>query len=100
MSPLEQFWWGFGGSMAVEFVTMWKRYDAGHTTLPARYSSFPFWAVRIVLAAIAGGLAVAYGVTQPLLAANVGAAAPLIIKTLSEAPPELAREAGTQGATK
>jgi hypothetical protein len=38
----------------------------------------------MLLAVVGGGLALAYDITKPLLAANIGAATPLIIKAFSE----------------
>ena len=85
MSWVEQFAWGFLGSMAVEIVTMFRllqRADA----LPARYRSVLYWLVRVALAAVGGGLAVAYEIDNPLLAANIGAATPAIVTTLTRDP--------------
>jgi hypothetical protein len=52
--------------------------------LPPRYKNPAFWLVRMLLAVVGGGLALAYDITKPLLAANIGAATPLIIKAFSE----------------
>jgi len=82
MSPLEVFAWGFGGSIAVEIVTL---FNALHQRpqLPARYHSLAFWVVRLLVAVVAGGLALAYEIQTPILAINVGAATPLIIQALA-----------------
>jgi hypothetical protein len=84
----EQFAWGFLGSMAVEVVTLFRllqRADAP-PALPARYRTVLYWAVRIALAAVGGGLAVAYNIENPILAANIGAATPAIVMTLTRDP--------------
>jgi hypothetical protein len=40
--------------------------------------------VRFLLAVTGGGLALAYEIDEPMLAAEIGAATPLIIKAFSE----------------
>ena len=93
MTPVEQFAWGFLGSMAVEVVRGFRLFQKaeGEFTLPPRYRSTLYWIVRIFLAAIGGGLAIAYEIENPLLAANIGAATPAIVATLT-------RDPGTNGA--
>lgn len=77
------FLWGFAGSAFVEIVSMNRIYDLG-SSIPARYRCPFFWVARILLACVGGSLAVAYGIMDnPLLAANVGAATPLIVQVLS-----------------
>ncbi len=84
MSPgLIVFLWGAGGSVAVEVVTLWGFYEQGKA-IPVRYQQVGFWIVRLLLAIMAGGLALAYEIQKPLLAANIGAATPLIIKAFAE----------------
>lgn len=85
MVPLETFIWGFGGSLAVEIVTLNQHLTASRTVrLPARYKRPLFWFCRLLLAAMGGGLALAYHIQDnQLLAANIGAAAPLIIQALA-----------------
>lgn len=87
MTPFAAFAWGAAGSLAVEIVTAYHAITANDGNLPKRYAKLPFLLVRGLLAIIAGGLAVAYGIQQPLLALNVGAATPLIIKTLADTAP-------------
>ena len=88
MTWVEQFAWGFLGSMAVEVVTLFRllqRADEAYA-LPARYRSVLYWLVRVALAAVGGGLAVAYEIDNPILAANIGAATPAIVTTLTRDP--------------
>lgn len=87
MTPIEVFLWGLGGSLAVEVVAVWKLYDRGATHLPARYRLKSFYIMRLLLAVIGGGLAVAYEVQAPFVAVHIGAATPLIIRALTETPP-------------
>lgn len=77
------FLYGFGGSAAVE-VVMLHTIMQGGGKLPDRYRQPAFWVVRTLLAVIGGGLALAYGIDKPLLAANIGAATPLIVKAFSD----------------
>jgi hypothetical protein len=74
---------GFGGSIAVEIVLLHQVMQTD-SALPARYKNLEFWIVRTLLAIVSGGLALAYEIDKPLLAANIGAATPLIIKAFSE----------------
>jgi len=85
MTPVEQFAWGFLGSMAVEVVALFRLFQKtdGEFVLPARYRSPLYWVVRLFLAAVGGGLAVAYDIENPILAANIGAATPAIVTTLT-----------------
>jgi hypothetical protein len=87
MTPVEAFVWGFAGSLAVEVITLFNLYNAEVRSLPRRYRKPGFWLVRFLVAVIAGGFALAYGIQQPLLALNIGVATPLIIKTLGETKP-------------
>jgi len=87
MMVYEKFLYGFAGSFAIEIVTLYQIYTVALETkrkhiLPNRYRRAGFWIVRFMLAIIAGGLAVAYEITTPLLAINVGAATPLILQAL------------------
>ena len=82
--PMITFLCGFGGSIAVEVVMLNQFLQADNGTLPERYSRPIFWIVRILLAVVGGGLSLAYEIDKPLLAANIGAATPLIIKAFSE----------------
>lgn len=77
MQISESFFWGFGGSVAVEMV----RYSwyAGRGEVPRRYRSASFWVTRMVLALIAGAMVYAYGIESRMLAINIGALAPMIV---------------------
>jgi|SRR5437867_11946254 len=78
------FLFGFGGSLAVEIVSINQQYSSGSDQLPARYKSPWFWLCRLLLAGVGGGLALAYGIEgKPLLAVNVGISTPLIIQTVA-----------------
>lgn len=90
MSTAAQFVWGFAGSLATEIITLYQIYmstnldDPQARVMPARYRRVGFWVVRLAVAAMAGGLAVVYGINNPLLAINVGAATPLIIQAFGQ----------------
>lgn len=83
MTTIEIFVWGLGGSLAVEAVELSKVYYRRKFDLPYRYSLWHFYVSRALLSLVGGGLAVAYGIDKPLLAANIGAATPLLIEALS-----------------
>lgn len=92
MSPIETFLWGiFGGIGAEAGVVFALRYR-----LPAEY---PYWLkskvyylVAGIMVLLGGGIALAYsrsGTTlNALLAMQIGASAPLILRKLSETVPE------------
>lgn len=84
MSLFETFMWGFSGSIAVEIANIYQVFQDENSKMPSRYKSFWFWCVRLILAIIAGGLAMAYKIDSPILAANIGASAPLILQALSQ----------------
>jgi len=84
MTPLETFFWGFAGSLAVEVVNVNQAFTSRRSALPRRYRQPAFWVWRVLLAVVGGGLAVAYGITDNrILAANIGVATPLIIQALA-----------------
>lgn len=83
MTSTEIFLWGFGGSLAVEAVELSKIYYRRRYALPYRYTLWHFYVSRLLLSIVGGGLAIAYGIDKPLLAANIGAATPLLIEALS-----------------
>lgn len=86
MTPTEVFAWGLLGSISVEIAAINKFMVSDHK-LPDRYRKTGFWIARSLLAVVGGGLAVAYGIDKALLAANIGAATPLIVNTLSQGIP-------------
>lgn len=83
MSPFETFLWGFAGSAAVEVIALLSFYYSNPIELPERYSRAGFWLTRLILACLAGALAVGYEIDQKILAFNIGAATPLIVTTLA-----------------
>ena len=83
MWALQQFLWGFLGSLAVEIVQIHCLLGASRR-LPSRYSKPIYWIARLLLALTAGGLAVAYDIKTPVLALHVGAATPLIVQALAQ----------------
>lgn len=89
MPPLEIFFWGFSGSAAVEIVNLYSHFNKDDDKLPYRYRRIGFWIIRLLLAIIAGGLALAYNIENPVLAINIGAATPLIVQTLAKSIPDV-----------
>ena len=83
MFLLQQFLWGFVGSLAVEVVKIHLVLGTSRR-LPLRYTRPGFWIARLLLAVTAGGLAVAYDIKTPVLALHVGAATPLIVQALAQ----------------
>jgi hypothetical protein len=83
VSILQQFLWGFVGSLSVEIVKIHCLFGAS-LKLPHRYSKPIYWIARLLLAVTAGSLAVAYDIKAPVLALHVGAATPLIVQALAQ----------------
>jgi hypothetical protein len=84
MTAYEVFLCGFAGSFAVDVVAVAQVYNAQTIVVPERYKKKAFYVVRLLLAIIAGGLALAYEIDKPLLAINIGAATPLIIQAFAQ----------------
>lgn len=86
MDGVDIFLCGAAGSLAVEVCRICGILER-RGYLPARYRKATFWFARLLLAAAGGGLSVAYDVETPILAVNIGAAAPVIISVFSSTPP-------------
>lgn len=68
----------------MEVVAINQLWNSEQSHVPAHYKNPWFWACRLLLACIGGGLTIAYGIKEnPILAVNVGAAAPLIVRALA-----------------
>ena len=79
-SGLETFIEGFVGSVLIEVVTIYEYYSQ-EIDFPPRYTKVGFWSVRVMIAVAGGFLAYIQGVRNaPVLAINVGASAPLLIR--------------------
>ncbi len=87
MTPTTTVRLGAGGSLTVEVLNAYQAVNANDGDLPRRYKRIPFYLVRVLLAVVAGGLALAYHIQQEVLALNVGAATPLIIRAFAQTPP-------------
>jgi hypothetical protein len=87
LTPVMAFWWAAGGSLAIEILSLYSEIRAANASgLPAYYKNPLFWFVRILVTAIAGGLAIAEEAAKPLLAINIGASAPAILQLLTKPP--------------
>lgn len=86
MNDLEQFLWGFIGSVAAEIVTLVQLFESG-IPLHGRYKSFGFWVVRFMLTLLAGCLVIVYDIQSRPLAIHIGVTTPLIIRALSQKSP-------------
>lgn len=86
----DTFVYGVFGSAIVEVVSAWHyTNNDGAGDLPPKYKRFSFWLIRVILAIMAGLLAEAYGIkSNPILAINIGASTPLIVKALGENIPK------------
>ncbi len=91
------FWWAAGGSLAIQLWSLYSVIRAANASgLPAYYKNPLFWFVRILVTAIAAGLAIAEEAAKPLLAINIGASATAILQLLTK-PPAAGPSAGGAG---
>jgi hypothetical protein len=72
-----------GGSLAVELVALNEVYQAQRYQLHWRYRKVGFYIGRLLMACVAGWLAIVYEIDKPLLAVQVGASAPLLLRALA-----------------
>lgn len=95
---LGTFIWGVSGSAGIELATMYAAFHSPPFALPERYHKVSFWCVRILLALVAGGLAVAHGIeNKPLLALHIGVATPIILHGMARGLRGASGEALTSG---
>jgi hypothetical protein len=79
------FLWGAFGSAAVEVVGAFTALSQDEVVLPPKYRRPSYYVSRIVMAAVAGGVAVAQDITaKPWLALQIGAGAPLILTSIAQ----------------
>jgi hypothetical protein len=86
---LHGFWQVFGagvaGGLAAEVVALHELRRNVTSDLPQYLKSPFYWFISLLMVAIGGGLTCLYGIdeVQGLLAVNIGASAPLILRTLT-----------------
>ena len=88
MSDTAAFIFGIVGGAFAELVGLYKLRQKPN--LPLFLRSWFYWLMTILMILAGGGLAVIYNRTHALnemLAANIGASAPLILRALSSKPP-------------
>jgi hypothetical protein len=74
---------GCAGSLSVEIIDLYAVYQQEHISIPERYKRVGYYIVRLALTIIAGSVALAYKIENPLLAINIGAATPVLIQTFA-----------------
>lgn len=89
MTVWETFLWGAFGSIALEVITFWRAVRRNRYIFSFEQRQIGYYVVRLVVAIIAGGVAVGVGAQSKLLAIHVGVAMPLIIEHFAKAPPRL-----------
>jgi hypothetical protein len=93
MNSLQAFGWGCAGSFAIEIVLFCQAIrQSRNNCVPAVYRRTAFILGRILLVVVAGVVAVAAGITQPMQGLAVGASAPRIILALYKLRPEIGGE--------
>ena len=90
--PIEV-WFGLADGACAEILALWKMRPVAPAELPGYLSSGFYWVMTLAMVAVGGIVAFVYiksGIAlSPLLAVNVGASAPLIIGSLTAAPPKV-----------
>jgi hypothetical protein len=79
MEPITQFLWGVAGSLTAEIPCLDRASRSGRS-LPKRFRQASYWLVRLLVAVVAGLLAVATSAPTPLFAMSLGAATPLLLE--------------------
>jgi hypothetical protein len=87
------FYWGMFGSVAVEIARGCLCFDKTGK-FPARYSKVSYWAMRVLLALVGGGMAWGYGIDNAVLALHLGACTPLLLERFANSTPLAAQETG------
>jgi hypothetical protein len=82
------FLFAFLGSWGAEIVFMSQIYHE-QKDFPIRYRKIGFWIIRFLVSIIAGGVALAYNITLPILAIHIGAATPIIFKQFATTLPDI-----------
>jgi len=89
----QEFWYGVLGGFLAELFGIWKLRHELREKLPPYLRSWFYWLMTLLMIASGGCVALVYvksGVSlSPILAVNVGASAPLIIGSLTAAPPKI-----------
>lgn len=92
MTLLETFLWGLFGGFGAEVSVVFVLRHQGPKEFPHWLKSWIYYAIALVMAIFGGGIAVAYassGITlNAILAIQIGASAPLILRKLSGTIPE------------
>ena len=89
----EAFLYGIVGGFLAELFGLWKLRQELKANLPPYLRSWFYWFMTLLMIGSGGVVALVYvksGISlSPLLAVNVGASAPLIIGSLTAAPPKI-----------
>jgi hypothetical protein len=85
--------WGVLGGLAAEFVGIYELRHHDPSNWPSYMRNRWFWIFSAIMAIIGGALAYAYSDSgsdiSPVLAINVGASAPLILRQAKRAAPTI-----------
>ena len=88
-----ELWFGLAGGALAEVLGLWKMRQVAAAELPHYLKSPFYWCMTVAMVAVGGVVAFIYVqsgiILSPLLAVNVGASAPLIIGSLTAAPPKV-----------
>ena len=82
---------GFAGGFLADLLALYELRHIDPASLPTYIKSKFYWVMNIVMACLGGGLALLYGFkdVNALLVVNIGASAPLIIKSLATNAPRI-----------
>jgi hypothetical protein len=96
MSPLQALGWGCAGSFAVEVVLFCQAVRHSRDNhVSSLYRTKAFMVGRILLVAVAGTLAAAWGITQAMQGVAIGAGAPQLVLALYRLRPQAADGSGS-----
>lgn len=82
---------GFCGGFLGEVLSLYELRHTDPANLPKYLTSKFYWAMSALMAFLGGGLAILYGFkdVNAILVVNIGASAPLIIKSLAANAPRI-----------
>ena len=85
------FFVGFCGGFLGDILGLYELRHTDPSNLPRYLTSKFYWGMCAIMASLGGGLAVLYGFkdVNAILVVNIGASAPLIIKSLAANAPRL-----------
>ena len=92
MSPQETLLWGIFGGAGAEVAILFALRHQNPAEFPFWIRSWVYYLIVVLMVLVGGGMALAYSRSgtdlSPILAVQIGASTPLILRKLRDAAPE------------